>query len=326
MSAMSGWSISALTGMSDPILGGMAIDTDRQRVWATEHGLGVLRIDCKTGDYVVFRSQLEQPESYGPITVRRDGSAFIAVNNSRRLLRFDAEVDPLTDLQFNPILGLSSHNDDVIIMSDQGNGMGVSCLTHSGVPRWTTLVTRGPVKNFFTGHTPIFCTDEGIIAIVAQQTIECLHMSYDGGVRTRTNMSIPGGSWNEELVASSAYDGVSPVGRRYLMDASYNARNHSVMLLYAPPSGNHGLVVIDWPLSGGMPSAYKIPVWTSRIICVANRLLCYGSEKFNGEKFIFTYTPSPANRIPASEVPVLSSAITPATTPLISQLFATRPA
>jgi len=259
---------------------------------------------------------------YGPVAVGADGSAYVGVLNETGILRFDSNLQPLPGISCPPVVGIHAIRGAIAAVVDQGDALSVAAFDDTGVCAWITPVGCGPTANFFTGFSPVFCTPVGIITLVGQRMIECVTLGCDGAVCDRRTLCIPCGSWNENLIAETPYDRRTPTGRRYLLDATFESRSNSLLLLYAPPSGNHGLVVIRWPL-GGKDSIeiYDIPLWTTRIQSVANMLLCYGSEQFSGPKMLFTVALDNLERIPIEEMPVLYDAMNPSSTPLLEDLF-----
>jgi hypothetical protein len=325
MSTFNGWNITKLTGHADPILGGFAIDRPRRYLWVTEQRYGVFQLNMVTNDYEFHRFPLEGEALYGSIAVASDGSVFVGVLNDHGILRFDRNLQPLPGISSRPVLGLHASRGAVAALVDLGDGQAVAGYSEAGDNVWTTDIAHGPSANFFYGFSPVFCTSIGIVALVGQRIIECVILGRDGAIVERRPLCIPCGSWNESLVAQTPYERRTPTGRRYLLDATYDARSNSLLLLYAPPSGNHGLVVIRWPLNvDEAVEIYDIPLWTTKIMSVANILVCYGSEQFSGPKMLFTATLDELARIPIEEMPVLYDALNPTSTPLIEDLFRQR--
>ena len=325
MTALSGWNISTLTGHADPGIAGIAFDLKRQRLWISEQKYGLFRLDVRTNDYEYHRFPLIEPEGYGPLAVLPDGSVLVGVANGRRIMKFDADLQQQPDAMSDTVLGICCGNGVPAVLLDQGNGLAVATLTETGFVRSATQVAHGPMANFFQGHTPVFCSGSNIVAIVAQRDIECVLLNYDGAILERRSFNLPPGSWNESLVAESPHDRRSPTGRRYLIDATFNPASRSLMMLYAPPSGNHGLVLLDWPLADTAPTVYEVSLWTTRILWVGNRLVCFGSETFSGPKKVVPISLANLPIIPIDEVPALVAALTPHNPNMLEQLFSADP-
>jgi hypothetical protein len=107
-----------------------------------------------------------------------------------------------------------------------------------------------------------------------------------------------------------------------LLDAAYCKKSKSILFLYAPPSGDHALVLVQWPVAGGLPNVYDMPLWASRIFTVNGRVACYASETYSGPKKIYSMMLDDLEAVPLEEFPAISTNSKGANnTPLIQDLF-----
>ncbi|MGO8672373.1 MAG: hypothetical protein ACLQVD_13540 [Capsulimonadaceae bacterium] len=324
MPSQFGWNISVMTGHSDPVVGGIAYDALRQRLWITEQGYGTLRFNVLTTEYEMYCGALEPPAGYGPIAVANDGSVFVGVNETRQILRFDADLNPLAGITFDPVIGIAAAEGTVALLSHAGGSLTATCMNEAGMRRWSTQVARGESDRFFSGHTPVFRTRDGIAVIVASRISELVLFSMDGVLLERRPFPVETGSWNSPLDGSGGPDAGVP-GRRYLLDATYNAKHNSLMLLYAPPASRFGLVVIDLPLDWSRPAIYNLPLWITRILWAGSRLACYGGETFTGNKKIYPIALRDLERVPLDEFPALNMSGNPSDVSVLDRLFSGMP-
>ncbi|MGO8673913.1 MAG: hypothetical protein ACLQVD_21460 [Capsulimonadaceae bacterium] len=326
MAALVGWNISELTGHADPVIGGMAYDARRGHLWITERGFCVIRIDVGSNSFKMYRCPAGEPSMYGPPVVLSDGSIFVADSDNRLLLHFDEETTPIRSIVHFPIVGLAAGGDSVWSLTDHGARFTVDRFDEAGRNRSSTPIAQGFSANYFQGHTPIFADDEKVIALLIQKSLECIILDREGTIRNNLPIALEGGYWEQEMMVYSPADQCVPTGRRYLLDATLNAKANSLVFLYAPPSGKYGLVVVDWPLDGTTPpTVYDLPLWVTRILWAGSRLACYGSEKFSGHKKIFPIALATLDKVPLVELPLLATAFRPMGGNVLEQLFSETP-
>lgn len=321
MAIKPGWNISAITEHAEPVIGGFAYDGARQRIWFTELEYGVVRIDVGTNNFEIYRWPLDGDGRWGSIGVLSDGGVLVGVNGEPRLLHLDADLNAMPALVIEKPLAVDAREGVAVVLANMGNGQAMICLDEQGNRLWRRRIVDGEAPNFFTGFTSLFCTRDNIIALVGHRTIDCHFVGYDGVVQERRTLMLAPGSWNEDLVVRSPDQTGTPTGRRYLLDATYCSRSRSLLFLYAPPSGDHALVIVQWPVEGGLPNVYDMPLWASRIFAVNGCLACYGSETYSGPKKIFTMSLTDLDAVPLEEFPAISSNSKGATTPNIQDLF-----
>lgn len=322
MAITPGWNISTITGHSDPIIGDIAYDSARQRIWFTEPEYGVVRIDVGTNNFEIYRWALANGSRYGAIGVLSDGGVYVGVTNEPKVIRLDLDLNLLPDFAIEKPLGIDARDGVVIVLANMGNGQAVICLDEFGNRLWRRRIADGAAANFFCGFAPLFCTPEGIIALVGQRNIDCYFIGYDGVIEDRRTLMLAPGSWNEDLLVRAPEQTCTPTGRRYLLDACYCKKSKCMLFLYAPPSGDHDLVIVQWPVAGGLPNVYDIPFWATKLFAINGRLVCYGGETYSGTKKLYTLTFDDLESIPLEMFPAISSNSKGANnTPLIQDLF-----
>jgi len=326
MAIAPGWNISTITGHADPVVGDVAFDSVRHRIWFTEPDYGVVRIDIGTNNFEIFRWPLVNGARYGSIGVLTDGGVFVGVENETRMLHLDADLNALPEFAIEKPLGVDAREGVAVVLANMGNGRAVVCLDEQGNRIWRRRIADGANANFFCGFAPIFCAQDHIIALVCQRSIDCYIIGYDGVIQDRRSLAMAPGSWNEDLLVRSPEQTCTPTGRRYLLDAAYCKKTKSMLFLYAPPSGDHDLVVVQWPIAGGLPNVYDMPLWASRIFSVNGRIAVFGGETYAGTKKLYTMTLDDLEAVPLETFSAISSNSKGGNTaPSIQDLFNAEP-
>src|SRR3569833_156773 len=326
MAIATGWNISTITGHTDPVVGDVAFDSARHRIWFTEPEYGVVRIDIGTNNFEIFRWPLVNNARHGSISVLTDGGVYVGIDGEPRMLHLDADLNVLPEMAIEKPVGIDARDGVGIVLANMGNGRAVICLDEQGNRIWRRRIADGANANFFCGFAPVFCTPDHIIALVCQRTIDCYIIGYDGVVQDRRSLAMAPGSWNEALLVRGDDQTCSPTGRRYLLDAAYCKKTKSMLFLYAPPSGDHDLVVVQWPIAGGLPIVYDMPLWASRIFSVNGRIAVFGGETYAGTKKLYTMPLDDLEPVPLEAFSAISSSSKGGNSaPSIQDLFSAGP-
>lgn len=290
MASLSGWNINTITDKAYPRMGGFAYDPIRHRLWMTEEEDGLLiRLDLEKAEFEIVEIPTEGEAKLGRLTVDDFGGVYISVNHSNKLLKYNQDLEPVSETQFNNIIDISSKKGRIGVLTINEDSLEVSCLGSSMELLWSTIVFNGKPQDISIAGAKVVSMDNGFASIVGHHKIECNVMDLDGSIREKHELELGANRWDEEPL-NDPYHAKTRAGTNYLYGTSFDYDASMPYLLYAPPAGEFRRVAIKWPLDDTEPTAFVLHPFTASIISVTDKLLCFGSEGTDGPWRVF-YAP-----------------------------------